>query len=177
MSCVNYNCDELNDHAPVDCEAFVNGGLKNLIFLECGHEIIDPSNATQITTAINNGTAYIVKNISADIPLRSPINQDSPVACEPQRTINYDNTINVTDANITSNNIEFYQTVFGGHKFGGLIIHECDAEKVSWVDATVVFEGGLIKPKSNSELQTFQYVGKWRTKDIPTLHALPANIF
>lgn len=175
--CLNYNCDELNDHLPVDCEAFVNGGMPNAILLECGHTITDPSNATQITANINSGHAKLIKNISIDLPLRSAIKADNPVACKPQRVLNYDNTANLVDPNVNSNNIEFYEGVFGGRTFAGMILHECDADKVSWVDASMTVEGGLIKPKTNTEAQVFQGTASWRTKSIPTLHEVPAGIF
>ena len=61
-----------------------------------------------------------------------------------------------------------------------MIIRECEAQQVTWVDEQLIIEGGRIIPDNNGEFQTFTGVINWQTKPDQVdgnIYAQPAGIF
>jgi len=162
-NCINYNCTELPDHVQNDCNSILKGGVDAVIVLECGHSITDPSNATQINDAITAGKATLIEAVKYSVEAASPIEIDSDVACQAPRTINYDRAGTYLDANVSDINIDFYNELNDGRNFGGLILHECDADEITWIDDAVRFSGSRVIPNDNNDRQRFEGGFKWKS--------------
>lgn len=175
-NCVNYNCDELADHLKVDCEEFNLGGVPQVIVLECDHTITDPSNATQVQTNLDNGKAKLIQNVKFGVDAPSPIEIDSPIACQTPSVVNFDRSGTYVDANVTANNNNFYDSL-NGRSIGGLILYECDPGRITWIDAAVKFKGGRVIPVDNNDFQRYEGTFHWKKKTEPTIHSAPAGIF
>lgn len=180
-NCVNYNCeDDLGEHTLNDCGEELLGGVKDTILLECDHTITDPSNATQVQANIDSGKATLLKNVQYEMPAASPVLVDSTVACSTQKVARYERTLNYIDGNVNDANIDFYNEVNSTRSFGGVILHECAADQITWIDEEVRFQGSRIIPNNNNEFQTFTGIGSWETAPDNVdgnIYATPAGIF
>ena len=75
-TCINYcTTDPLGDYEIIECANDPVGGLSAALFLECGHSITDPSDATQITAAITAGEATLVRRCSFTIDAASAVTE------------------------------------------------------------------------------------------------------
>ncbi len=164
-NCVNYNCeDQLGDHLLNDCGEELQGGIESVIFLECDNQLTDPSDAVEVQAELDAGRATLVKNVKLSLDAPTPVKIASNVACAPDKIVRYDRTGSYVDGNVNDNNVDFYNEVFSGRSFGGLILHECETDKVTWIDEEIIVEGGRIIPDNNGEFQTFTGVFNFQTK-------------
>jgi hypothetical protein len=175
--CINYNCTALGTHDLVTCDEFAPGGVKDIILIECGITVTDPSDGTEINNLLTAGDAKLVENVKWDKPLSAPIQVDSPVACRTPQLVNYDHTANLTDGNVTENNVDFYNEVNSGRSFGGLIVHECGLDRVTYYDEEIQATGGRVIPAEDNEFQVNQSVFTWRSKTEGSIHATPTGVF
>jgi len=180
-NCVNYDCqDVIGDHTLNQCGEELPGGIKDVILLECDHVITDPSNATQINAALTDGTATLIKNVSYELPAAAPVLVDSTVACSTQKVARYDRTLAYIDGNVSDVNVVFYNEVNSSRSFGGIILHECGKDEVTFIDEEIRFTGSRIIPNNNNEFQTFAGTGTWETDPDNVdgrIFSTPANIF
>lgn len=181
-NCPDYGCDPLGTYVLNECSEILLGGFDQALFLECNHQITDPSNATQIQSALSDGTATLVSGASFSIEAPTAVKVDTLVACQPQRIVTYNRTGVYRNQNVNPTNIDFHAPIERGRTFGGLIIRMCSETDsgtgyVYWIDATVNMEGGLIGPPNNTELQRFEFTMNWIAKNGPSMHAEPAGIF
>jgi len=181
-NCGNFECDEsLGTYEENECNIELSGGSNKAVFLECNHQLTDPSNGTAIQAEIDAGRAHLITAAYFEIPLASPVTVEAVEACKPPVLVTYNRTLIHRNGQVNINNGTFYSTIFGGKKFGGIILYECGTAdalnpQVTWIDSQVSFTGNRILPGS-SELQRFEGTGAWISKVEPTLHQVPANIF
>jgi len=181
-NCQNYDCDDaLGEYNENQCGEELPGGSNAALLLECNHQLTDPSSPTQIAAEIAAGRATLITGAYWEIPAASPVTQDSIQACKPPVLVTYNRTVIHRNGNVNANNAEFYSTIFGGKKFGGLVLYECGTKdsitpQVTWIDAQVTFTGNRILPTSG-ELQRFEGTGAWVQKVEPTIHNVPAGVF
>ncbi len=183
-NCINYNCtDDIGNHVPNTCGEELLGGSSQIILLECNSQLTDPSNGTQIAAEIAAGRANLLTNVKMSIAKPSPVEIDSNVACGSSVLVTYDRTGTIIDGNVNANNINFYNTVFGGRRFGGMILYLCGTEeanagaKVEWIDASITFTGGKVLPDMSNAFQRFEGDFKWRKKDGNMIYSKPVGIF
>ena len=174
-NCVNYGCSSLSEHIQVSCDGFL-GGVANIIVLNCDHSITDPSDAIEVQAAIDAGEAIVVSGVKVGMDAASAIEVESLVSCQPPKTINYDRSLSFIDESV-EDNVGFFNELFAGRAFGGVILHLCDADKVVWVDDAVSFQGSVIIPNDNTELIRAEGIGKWKSKTNPLIYNTPAGIF
>lgn len=181
-NCINYDCDDaLGEYNENQCSEELPGGSNKAVLLECNHQLTDPSSAAQIEAEIAAGRAKLITAAYFEIPAASPTTQESVEACKPPTLVTYTRTLIHRNGQVNINNASFYSTIFGGKKFGGVILYECGTSdsinpQVTWIDNQVTFTGNRILPGS-SELQRFEGTGTWISRAEPTLHAVPAGIF
>ncbi len=177
-NCESYCVDPVGDHSVLLCEA-VLGGISDVILLECDHQLTDPSSASQINAEIAANRATLVKQIKVGMEAPSPIEIDSQVSCSPSRVVNYDRTITLLDGSVDDANVDFYNDVLDGRRFGGLILHECGTEtdRVTWVDSAVTLQGGRIIPNDDNEAQRFEATAAWKNISMGNIFAVPIGIF
>ncbi len=164
-NCINYNCDDqIGDQVLNDCGIELQGGIDAVIFLECDNQLTDPSDAAEIQAELDAGRATIFNNVKYSLDPPSPVKIASNVACAPDKIVRYDRTGTLVDGNVNDANVDVYNEVFSGRSFGGLILHECETGKVTWIDEEIIVEGGRVIPDNNGEFQTFTGVFNFQTK-------------
>lgn len=183
-NCLNYDCsDPLGTHLPNDCGEELLGGVSGILLLECNHTLTSASSASQITAQIAAGKAHLLLNLKIGVEAPSPVEIDSNVSGGTTKLVTYDRTLTLTDGNVSSNNISFYDGVFGGRVFGGAILYMVGTEesdigtKVLFIDSAINFTGGLTVPDNNNAFMTFNGTAKWRSKSMGTLVDAPVGIF
>lgn len=183
-NCLNYDCnDPLGTHLPNDCGEELLAGASGMVLLECNHQLTSASSASQINTEIAAGRARLLLNLKVGVDAPSPIEIESNVSGGTTKLVTYDRTLNLIDGNVSSNNISFYDGVFGGRVFGGAILYLVGTEEsdlgtqVYFINSAINFTGGLTIPSNNNEFMTFNGVAKWRGKTMGTLVTAPVGIF
>ena len=182
-NCLSYECtDDLGVHTPNDCGEELLAGISGMVVLNCNHELLAPDEA-QINAEIAAGRAYLVDSVKISIDEPSPIMIDSNIVGSQQRLINYNRSGAFMDGNVSAINSFFYDGLFDGRTFGGIILYlkgteESDAgAKVYWINSAVTFNGGLAIQNNNDQIMIFNGKFTWRQKAQPTFRAAPINIF
>ncbi len=183
-NCLNYECnDELGDHLPNDCGEELLGGGSGAVLFECNSQLTDPTDATQVLAEIAAGRATLVDGVKIGLGLPSPVEVDSTIVGATQTLVTYNREGTLTDGNVNTNNVNLYDKIGGGRKFGGMLIYIKGTEESNvgtqcfYIDAAVQFTGGLPMKNNNDENMTFQYIFKWRKKTMQSLAAAPAGVF
>lgn len=133
MAQYSYCLVDLPQHVAEDC-VFEMSGIDGFGIALFGHGITDWSSAVQINAAIAAGKFYVVggcaKNVSGEFPDGSPVEIPNPSACGPENIqIGNNYQVNITDANVNSNNDDFYGSL-PLVKGADLVLHYCEAEKI-----------------------------------------------
>jgi hypothetical protein len=179
-NCINYNCDSLGSHDTVACNDYPTGGVPAIILLSCDSELTDPSEASQITAEITAGRATLIEGVKASLSEATATEQPSPVSCGVPRVTRYEREISLYDANVTPNNVDFYNSLGGGQSFGGIIMYNCGSDKVFWIDESIQFQGGVVIPDEDDDYIRFEMTGKYRaskTNGSPMVYPAPTGIF
>jgi hypothetical protein len=174
-NCISY-CDEgLIPHELVNCDDFALGGGTQMILFDCGAEPADPTDGEDIQSKLDAGTAQRIQgNIKFTMPEASPITVDPVSGCSTEKTINYDRTLEMTDYNVTPNNVDFYNLLLS-KRFGAILFLECDAQRTTFISPAggIETQSNRLFPELNNELQSFSVVFSWRSKLMPTIHPIP----
>lgn len=182
-NCTNYGCDEvLGTYNENECGLEIPGGGDAALLLECNHTITDPSNEAQIAANVAAGLAHRVTGVSITIEKATPNILNTNVPCKPNSVIGYSRTGTYYNPNVSGPNVTFHNTLMGGKKFGGAIVHLCGADNagipsVLWIDAQIVISGSLILPGSNKEAMRFEGDWSWEDIDNPMMYEMPTNFF
>lgn len=182
--CINYNCDDaLGTYNEAECGEELVGGASKALFLECNHQLTDPSNEVQVAAEIAAGRAKLITGASFSIEPPSPVTQESIVPCRPASVSTYNRTGVYKNPNVTPNNVEFHKPIFKGRKFGGIVLYECGTEgsvngaQVTWINAVVTFTGGRILPGTTTEKQRFEGQFAWISQVDADIYAAPPGVF
>jgi len=179
-NCINYNCDELGSHTINDeCGDEILGGIKHVVLLDCGHSVVDPSDAAEINAALAANEAVLIRNVKLSVDAGSPVEIDPPVACSPAKVITYERQGTFIDGNVNNANVTFYNGVFGGRSLGGMILFECGNEAnetITFIDSEIRMQGDRLIPDSNTDFQRFEGTFKWRSKNMPAIYAAPVGV-
>ena len=171
-------CVTLTDHIENQCNTFKKGGFKSIAILEKDHGITDFTNASQWTTAINDGKARLINRIKGELTEPSEQKVDNPVACGAEQILDgFDWSFEWMDANVNAANDSFYETL--NLKDSYLVVHNCTEEELLIVQKSVVFSCKPVAPASNKELQRYVCKASWSSKpnEFPTRVTAPAGIF
>lgn len=183
-NCYNFGCEEtLGTYNQSECGEDLVGGSNAALFLECNHQITDPSDEVQVQAEIDAGRATLVTRASFSIEAPTPVTSESIVPCEPASVTTYNRTGIYRNPNINATNVDFHKPIFKGRRFGGIIIYECgtsdslNGAQVTWIDKVVTFTGGRILPGVTTEKQRFEGVFSWISLTDSDIYAAPAGIF
>lgn len=178
MACVSY-CDEsLLTHNLVDCNAYALGGAPALIVGACGTTLTDPSDEAEVQALLDAGTAVLVQDVRVALPAGSPVTVDSPIGCGTPIRINEDRTMTIFDANVTDENVDFFDDL-NNRRVAWALVYLCDSGKVVYINPPqgLTMSAQFIIPEQNNELQRFEATFSWRDKSIPKQYPAPAGIF
>jgi hypothetical protein len=183
-NCLNYECTEdVGQHLPNECGEELLGGGSGCVLFECNTTLTDPTNATQVLAEIAAGRATLIDGVKIGLDLPSPVEIDSNIVGATQTLVTYNRSGTLSDGNVNTNNVNLYDIVGGGRKFGAMLIYIKGTEesnvgaKCFFINAAVQFTGGLPMKNNNDEIMTFQYVFKWRKKTMQSLDTAPAGVF
>lgn len=183
-NCIDYNClDALGDQVLNACGEELLGGSSSIILLECSSQLTDPSNGTQIAAEIAAGRATIIKNVKVGYGKPSPVEIDSNISGGTSVLVTYDRSGTLIDGNVNSNNVTFYNNLFAGRTFAGMILYlvgtaeAASGAKVEWLNSQITFTGGKVLPDNNKEFQRFEGDFKWRKKTGNQIYPCPVGIF
>lgn len=180
-NCYQYNCaSQLGDHTLNDCEEEVPGGFRNVILLECNHELTDASNGTAVQAEIDAGRATLIKNVKVSIPAASPVTVPSNIANTPDKVVKYQYEITYMDGNINPQNMTFYNEAFSGRQFGGLIVHQADEGVVHFFNKDFRMQGSLVAPDNDGENQRYEGTIRMEAKNDavnPVYSTEPPGVF
>lgn len=183
-NCQNYDCDEsLGTYNEAQCGEELVGGSNAALFLECNHQLTDPSSASQVAAEIAARRATLITGGSFSIEPATPVSQESIVPCRPASVSTYNRTGVYKNPNVNAVNVAFHKPIFKGRKFGGIVLYECGTEdaingaQVTWIDSVVTFTGSRILPGVTTEKQRFEGVYSWISQTDADIYAAPAGIF
>lgn len=179
-NCISYCDSGLLQHELINCDDFALGGGTQMILFDCGAEPTDPEDGDEIQALIDEEKAVLIAgNIKFTMPEASPITVDPRSGCSTEVTINYDRTLEMTDSNVTPENVDFYNLLLT-KKFGAILFFECGALRTTFISPQggIVTTANRIFPELNNDVQTFSVVFSWRSKLMPTIHSIPTpNVF
>lgn len=178
MGCTSYCDDDLLPHSLVNCEAYSLGGSPAMIVGACGTTLVNPSDAAEIQALLDAGTATLLNNVRVALPAGSPILLDAPVGCGSQVRVNEDRTLTLFDANVTDDNVDFFDNL-NNRKLAWALVFLCDSNKVVYINPAAGISSSIqfVIPEQNNEFQRFEGVLSWRDKAIPKQFNAPAGIF
>lgn len=119
----------------------------------------------KIQTLLNNGDARIINGLRIGLDAPSAVTTDAYMACQPDTVATYDRTLSWKDRKVTPMAVEFYNTInaASGFRVGSILVHECDAERSTYIDKVSAFNGGRISPEGQ-ELQRFEFTVSWQDR-------------
>lgn len=178
MGCTSYCDDDLLPHGLVNCDVYSLGGSPAMIVGACGTTLVDPSDADEINALIEAGTATLINNVRVSLPAGAPVLLDSPVGCGSQIRVNEDRTLTLFDANVTDENVLFFDDL-NNRKLAWALIYLCDSNKVVYINPTAGITSSIqfVIPEQNNEFQRFEGTLSWRDKSIPKQYDAPTGIF
>jgi hypothetical protein len=154
----------------------VASGMRDIALLKIGIGPADIMNGdltaldiAKITALVGSGDIVIANGLSASLEPATAVTAQTYVACGPETyNVTYDRTVNISDPNTTDVNIQFWNSIDStkGVKLGGMLLRECNADRVTYIDAPIYISGNRISPQA-TETQRFEKVGTWREQDDP----------
>src|SRR5690606_21282625 len=114
----------------------------------------------------NDGSARIINRLRIGIEAPSAVTGDSFVACEGEAPTGYDRAVSWKDRKVTQDATVFYNSINGVTCFrvGGMLIHECAAERFSYIDRPLTFIGGRVSEEADNGLQRWEFVANYKGK-------------
>lgn len=180
LTCINYNCqDELGAQRLNDCGYERQGGAANILLIECGFSLANPSSGTEINALVTAGNAQLIRNINFSYDYASAVEVDSNVPCSASRVANYDREATLIDRNVNQQSVTFYDTIFKGRRFSGILLFECGNEdqlKVRYINAVITASGSDRFPNNNNDFQDFKATFKWRSLTMAALYPAPVGV-
>ena len=178
--CISFCSVDLPEHELIDCEAYVEGAASAVVIGLCSSTLTNPSNGEEVLAEIAAGNARLISNVRVDLPLPSAVLADSPVGGGAQIATTYDRTINIFDANVTADNITFYN-LLKSTRVAWIIVKEFGADRITWIRPLnglgIKFTGGRTIAAVKTEFQSFQLTGAWSEQDDADIYATPAGVF
>lgn len=154
------------------CDSFTSG-IDAAILLKVGvdksdvftgtepNDTIDPA---KVQALLDSGDAQIIKGLRIGIDAPSATTSDSYVACAPETVSNYTRSLTWKDRKVTGVVTRFYNSInaSSGFTVGSMILHECAADRNTYIDSLITFQGGRVSPEGE-ELQRFEFTVNWKS--------------
>jgi len=163
------------------CNTKFRGGVPQAVLIGCNNSVDpdSPTLAADINALISAGNAALLTNLKINIDAPSPITGPSLVGCVSDTLISNDHTITFIDRNVTQDTVDYYNDIlanFGG-EIGGMIIYECDADRITYYNMALSMSGGRVVPDQNTDLQRFEWSFAGRSLLLPVIRDTPAGVF
>lgn len=165
----DYYCDNpLEDYVPssVECAPVFLSGISDVVmFLEDLPS--NPSDAAEVQALINLRKAVYIPRIQAMINAPEPVEVSRKIACTPATVSTYNRTISLMDDDVTPQNVQAYNSLnaSSGRIITGLLLHECDANRATFIDANMNLIGGRQTDENDDgELQHFAFEIRYKNR-------------
>lgn len=178
-TCQSYNCDSLGtyDQTLASCSLFRKGGVSEIVLIDCGITMVDPTDQTELDALIAASDAYYLPNLKVGWDAATQETADPVTACGTEVVVNNVYAGTIFDSKVSENNTEFYNQLIAGYVVGGMLLKICDTDGLTpmmvYVNAEINFNGSLIVPDSNSELIRYELNFTFKSNAIETLAANP----
>lgn len=177
----SYSCNEdLLPHVINNCNDFRRGGSKELILLDCGVVLSDPSDLNEIESLISQKKAVRIDDVKIEVPDAEAVTVDSPIACEPPATVNFNRTLVLIDGNVNQSNVALYNQL-NFKRLGGILVIECgnqDDPKAHYYrsqgDNGLRFQGTKNLPVTDQEFQVINGTFSWLNPNDGSIFNAPA---
>lgn len=173
--CPDYSCgDDWSSISDQLCPDLTNGGMDAIILLKCGvfradlvqngsTDLLDPDKVQALITA---NRAKVIPQIQVELTAPSGVTADNYDPCSADAVVNFDRGVSIVDPNVNQVRQEMWDSVSSasGFKNAGMLIHECDASRWTYIDTHVDLAPGRISPAKNNERQRIEIAGTWRRR-------------
>lgn len=173
----DYCADPLGTHVVSDCpEDQILGGLPAVVLFQCAP--IDPSDGTEVLEMIAAGTAWLWSGLLGGIPEASPVSIDAQESCGDARDVRIDRTMDVSDANISQNNITWFNAA-RKKQFARAIAYNCSSGQSLYIipASTIRVRGTVTWANQNNDVAKFVGQIYWNNLDDPNLIETPGGVF
>ncbi len=170
----NYCGDDWSSIEDQLCPDLFNGGMDAIILFKKGvkrsdivqnasPDLLDPA---KIQTLITTNCARVVTDIQVELTAPSGVTADNYDPCSQDAVVTFDRGVTITDPNVNQIRQEFWDSVGSpsGFKNAGMLIHECDADRWTYIDTHVDVAPGRISPAKNNERQRIEIAGTYRSR-------------
>lgn len=152
--------------SPAECAPTFPSGISDMVaFL--GNLPSNPSDASEVQAMINAKTAVYIPRIQATINAPEANEVTRKIACSPPTVSTYNRTLTIMDDDVTPNNVLSYNSLnaSSGRQLTGLLVHECAANRATFIDATITLIGGRQTDENDEgELQHFAFEARWKKR-------------
>ena len=150
--------------SPAECAPTFPSGMSDMVaFL--GDLPSNPSDPTEVQALINSGDAVYIPRIQATLNAPEPNEVQRKIACAPVTVSTYNRTLTIMDDDVTPNNVLAYNSLnaSSGRLLTGLLVHECAANRATFIDASITLIGGRQTDENDEgELQHFNFEARWK---------------
>jgi hypothetical protein len=154
------------------------GGIRDLVlFLTALPD--DPEDATDVQALIDSGDAMYIPDVKVGITEPSAVEVSRMRSCSPPTVVTYDREFTLMDDDVSPVNVRAYNSINAskGVELLGLLMHECGAQRATYIEERISLQGGRIVPDDDTEtLQHFNYIGKWKSPSDSPIVSWPSGL-
>jgi len=178
---MSYCTDPYVDYVPSDesCgPSTQKGGIRDLV-LFLTELPDDPEDATEIQALIDSGDAMYIPDVKVGISEPSPQEVARMRSCSPATVVNYDREFTLMDDDVSPVNVQAYNSINAskGVELLGILMHECGAQRATYIEERISLQGGRIVPDDDTEtLQHFNFIGKWKSPSDSPIVSWPSGL-
>lgn len=122
---------------------------------------------TKMQALVNAGDATIITGVQMSIEPPTAITVPTYRACDVEnRPVGYDRVLNLKDPKVSAQNVSFYNSINAVNNviLGGALLLECNADRITYVDAAIRATGGRVSPEA-LDAQRFEFTLSYRQND------------
>ena len=158
------NLDNIPSYVENPCGDYLLPGIVDLAIIAKDHQFTDFEDETEWQAEIAAGRVVIMKNVKADYPTPSAIEQDVPNnRSKSQKVTGYNHVINIQDGNVSAANDLFAAALNGKESFVVTYNEETDQILVNDVN-TVTWLLAQASDDTANAWQTYNGTAKWYAK-------------
>ena len=178
---MSYCVDPYVDYVPSDesCGPSTRkGGIRDLVFFLTALPE-DPEDKDEIQTLIDSGDAMYIPDVKVGITDPSPVEVARMRSCSPPTVVTYDREFTLMDDDVSPINVKAYNSLNAskGVELRGVLMHECGAERSTFITDRVSLQGGRIVPDDDTDdLQHFSFIAKWKSPTDADIYAWPEGL-
>lgn len=174
----SYSCfDNLPDYSENVCEINKLTGISAVAVIDNDYTFTDPTDAAEWQAAIAAGDVKIIKEIKATYPEAEAVTITNPRRGTPDILTKFNHTLSVMDANVSSDNDDFYErmNLIGKFTIG---IYYYEEDEIRMVEQPCRCVATPAKADEN-DVQQYVVTFNWQSapNEFPVLYTAPVGVF